>query len=123
MQTKTSKKLIAKIGAAGAAAMAVVVMSAAPAHAAEVGHGDDVARVYLSSPGGPYYIKVYDQECDGHRVWVEWVNYNSTVVHTLRDPSGCDGGPGERLQDARVSSFRVCERTKGCSRWVQGPGR
>jgi hypothetical protein len=121
MQTKASKMLIAKIGAVGAAVTAVVVLSAAPAYAVDASHGDDVARVTRSSSGGPYYIRVYDQECDNHRVWVEWVNYNSSVVRTLRDPDGCNGGPGERLQDSRVSSFRVCERTKGCSSWVRGP--
>jgi hypothetical protein len=121
MQIKASKKLIAKLGAVAAAVAAVVVLSASPAYAADASHGDDLARVTHLSSGDPYHIRVYDQECDNHRVWVEWVNYNSTRVHTLRDPDGCDGGPGATLQDERVSSFRVCERTKGCSRWVRGP--
>ena len=122
MQTKASKKLIAKVATVGAAVVAVLALSAAPAYATDVSHGHDSASVTHLHSGDPYFIQVFDQECDHHRVWVEWVNYNSTVVHTLRDPDGCDGGPGERLQDARVSSFRVCERTKGCSRWVRGPG-
>lgn len=111
---------MAKAGAIGAAATAFVVLSAAPASAAEVGHGNDYATVYASSPQGPYTISVYDKECDNHRVWVEWVNYNSTVIHSLTDADGCGGRGSERTQRTRVSSFRVCERTKGCSRWVQG---
>jgi hypothetical protein len=113
-------KLIAKAGAIGAAVTGVLALSAAPAHAYDVRvaqHGRDYARVVEPYPGALYRLEVDDNECDNHRVWMEWVNYGSTVVHTLRDPDGCRGDKGIDTQERLVSSFRVCERTKGCSGW------
>lgn len=107
------------------AAVGVVALWAAPAAADDdypghAEHGSDTADVYINNAGS-YVLIVEDNECDNHRVWAEWVNYNSSTVRTLTDTDGCGGEAAGHVQSTRISSLRVCERTKGCSEWVPVP--
>jgi hypothetical protein len=119
MQTPTFKSLITKSAMLAGAVAGALALSAAPATADPLpaaSHGSDWALAAEGDDGG-YVVMVSDEECDNHRVWVEWVNYNSTVIHTLTDGDGCGGDIYMQPQSTSVSSLRVCERTRGCSNW------
>jgi hypothetical protein len=124
MQTNTSKRLTAKAGTIAATVVGVVALLASPAAADnsdELVHGLDVGNV-TAYDSGRYTIEVFDYECDSHQAVVDYVNYGSTVVHTLKDPDGCFGDSGHRSQlHTRIASWRLCERGGGCTDWVSGP--
>lgn len=121
-----TRGLTVKVGLAVTAAVGILALSAAPAHAWDnpVGgeyavHGNDQGWTEKVPDEGRYRAHVRDNECDGHRVWAEYYRGGSDYLHTLDDSNGCTGGSWQTPADThRVWKLRVCESTKGCSSWI-----
>jgi hypothetical protein len=67
-----------------------------------------------------YVLNVIDAEPDGHGVRAEFYTSQDYTMRTVRDSNGSSEGYGVWSDGVHyVTNFRVCESTKGCTKWVK----
>jgi len=111
--------MIGRMTAAVAIVLALFMALASPASAHTIGlyHGADSGGVVRHNE-----VAVLDNECDGHRVYVQYnvSTIGGVVAYSLYDSNGCNNSGSVRNHyPQQVTRARICEANVGCSGWVR----
>jgi hypothetical protein len=104
--------------AAGVAATASGLIAFAPpaaAHYAPIWHGNDLGQVTSTHTT----VSIYDGECDGNTVFIQYQATGESFVRQTMDLNGCNTGGNSFTVPSgrRVYRARVCETNVGCTGW------
>ncbi|UYM06338.1 hypothetical protein [Solicola gregarius] len=97
-------------------ALTIGTAGEAAAHWTYSYHGSDFTSVSYEHDNA----NVFDMECDGNYVSVDYRLMNSTSTpRSVTDWDGCNrGGGGTGFLPSDVYKFRTCEANVGCAPWV-----
>jgi hypothetical protein len=105
---------VKKIIGAVVMAAGLLILSAGPAsaHYTSIYHGSDNAWVYSSH----LRVGVDDNECDGHYVYVVWIDPFSKA-HWVYNKGGCGSLAVVVDTPELISQYQLCEYSVSCTSW------